>query len=128
MTSKNSAGFLLGVDLVEFEKAKSFYLAHRKKLSSFLTRREIAYVRKSRKPHQRLAILLAAKESVFKALGVSWMGIAGFSDIQIIPGKNGDISFRLKGKFRNIIQAPFNSKLSFSKKKDCVVVACAGIS
>ena len=120
--------FLIGVDLIELEKAKSFYLTHRKNLNSFLTSNEISYIQKGKKQHERLAILLAAKESVFKALGVGFMGINGFSDIQIIPKEKGNIFFRLKGKFRKAGRFPFNPRLSFFKKKGYVVVQCAGIS
>lgn len=115
----------LGVDLVEIQKAKDFYRAHRDRLKDWLAPEEISYIRESRKPYESLAVLLAAKEAVFKALSRPWMGPFGFGDIQIVPGKN-KVSCRFRGPFE-----PFDGKkrftLSFYKDKRYVVALCAGI-
>ena len=41
---------------------------------------------------KRLACLFAAKEAVFKALGRSWMGIEGFTDIKVQGSPRGGFS------------------------------------
>ena len=74
---------LLGVDLIEIKKAKSFYESHKDNLASFFSRREIAEIHKDKKSHEKLAVLLAAKESVFKALGPRPAGLLGFSNISV---------------------------------------------
>ncbi len=96
----------IGVDLVELKKAKAFYESHKDNLKSFLTGEEIAYIRKNKDPHVHLAVLLAAKEAVFKSMGGAESGLASFSDICAIPETD--------------------PRLSFEVKKDYVVVQCAG--
>ena len=59
------------------------------------------------RPHERLAVLLAAKEAVFKTLRHPWMGIEGFRKISVKPLKKG-------------------LKISFIKNKKYVVALCAG--
>ncbi len=109
-----NAAWPLGVDVLEWKKARAFYRTHRKKLSTFLCPAETLYVESSRKPYESLAMLLSAKEAVFKSLGVSWMGISGFKHIRIRPGKK-NFSFRLRGKK--------SMQISFAKSR-CHVIAC----
>ena len=83
-----------GIDLIEISKARSFYRRHVRRLGSFLSQNEIAYVHgQAGRPYERLAELLAAKEAVFKTHGGAWMGLSGFSGIEIrSTGKN--LSYR----------------------------------
>ena len=60
----------LGVDLIELKKAKTFYLAHRKRLPAF--------IRRSRRPVEALAFYLAKKEAVLKASGNSSLRFSFF--------------------------------------------------
>ena len=113
----------LGVDVVEFKKAGRLYRSHKNRLGSFLSTPEISYVKKSARPEESLALLLAAKEAVFKSLPLSWMGPAGFGKIQILPKKNKKFSFRLKGDLKKVSpRRPL--ELSYVKTADCVVMQC----
>ena len=118
-----TAAWPLGVDMLEWKKAKAFYKAHRGDLESFLAPTEAAFVHTSRRPYESLAMILSAKEAVFKALGISWMGLSGFRHIQILPGKSC-FSFRLKGNFKKnfLHDAPLG--ISFAKSARHVVATC----
>ena len=118
-----NAAWPLGVDLLEWKKAKAFYQMHRDNLGKFLSPTEAVFVQKSRKPHESLAMLLSAKEAVFKALGLSWMGISGFRNIQNLPGKTY-FSFRLKGGLKKNISSKNLPVLSFAKSRRHVVATC----
>ena len=113
----------LGVDILEWKKAEAFYEAHREKLSRFLCPSEASFVLTSRKPYEALAMILSAKEAVFKTLGVSWMGLSGFQRIQILPGKSR-FSFRLKGEFRKKLSRKEPLEISFVKNRHHVVATC----
>ena len=60
-----------------------------------------------------LAVLLAAKEAVFKAMGDAEGRLACFSDVCVMPGRNA-------GQKNDL-------KISFVVRKKYVVVQCAGI-
>ena len=59
----------LGVDILEWKKARSFYRTHRDRLSDWLTNEERRFVEKKEKPHEAFAMIFAAKEAAFKAFG-----------------------------------------------------------
>jgi phosphopantetheine--protein transferase-like protein len=113
----------VGVDLMEFKRAGSFYRTHKERLGSFFAPRELSYIRKSRRPRESLALLLAAKEAVFKSLGIPWMGLEGFRDIRIRPGRR--LSCELTGSFA---QSRTNRRvLSFRKYRHFIVVGCGPV-
>ena len=121
--------FPLGVDLVELETAKSLYRLHGRRLKTLFSREEISYIQKDQKPHERLAILLAAKEAVFKALSPAWMGVSGFQDIQILPRSDHRLAVRLKGSFGRFTKEQNHLEISLLKKnRNYVVVVCRGLS
>jgi phosphopantetheine--protein transferase-like protein len=97
----------LGVDLVEIRKAKSFYQTHRERLNSFFSPKEVRQIRAAGKPHEKLALILAQKEAVFKARKKR---ARGFLDFAWVSEKD-------KKAFR----------FSFMKTKDYVVARCVGI-
>ncbi len=114
----------IGVDLVEFKKARIFYAEHEHRLENYFAGSEVSLIKKSRKPYESLALLLAAKEAVFKSSGLPWMGIDGFRKIRIFSRKNNQLSFRLSGNFkRSYIHRP-SSVLTFIKSKDYVIAEC----
>ncbi len=96
----------LGVDLVEYKKAKAFYDEHQNRLKDFFARSEISFIQKSHKPYESLALLLAAKEAIFKSADLPWMGAEGFRKIRVLS------------RSRPV------SKLSFIKSKDYVIAEC----
>jgi phosphopantetheine--protein transferase-like protein len=114
----------LGIDLIEFKKAKSFYRAHRDALSSFFSIEETGYIRQSPKPHECLALLLSAKEAVFKTLSAPWMGPTGFRNIQIVPRGDGEFSFKLKGPLKKFSSKQSTSKIAFIKRRKYVLAHC----
>ena len=118
-----NAAWPLGVDMLEWKKAKAFYETHRDSLGRFLCPTEASFVLTSRKPYESLAMILSAKEAVFKALGISWMGLSGFQKIRILPA-NGPFSFRLKGNFKKKISRKVPLEISFVKSRHHVVATC----
>lgn len=107
----------LGVDIVEWKKAKAFYETHRGRLGSFLTAQERRFVENGRKPYEALAMIFAAKEAVFKALGASWMGTDGFRRIKVRPVSSKTFSYRpSRGKALRI---------TFKKSSRHVLACCA---
>ena len=108
MTARISRSAPLGVDLIEMQKARSLYQNCKHDLESLVSREEAASIRKSRKPHERLAAILAAKEAFFKAKHGSATGLLRFRDIQLK-------------------RRPHDLKLSFRKTKDYVIAQCVGI-
>lgn len=119
-------GIFLGVDLVEFKKAERFYQTHRNRLSTFLNPGEISYIQRHPDPHEPLAELLAAKEAVFKALQLPWMGRSGFKNIYIVPGKGRRLSFKLAGSLKKT-PLKAGARLESFRNKTYVVVKCVGI-
>jgi phosphopantetheinyl transferase (holo-ACP synthase) len=121
-----SGSLSLGVDLMEFKRAREFYDNCRHGLDGFLGPGEIRFVRGSRKPWEALAVLLAAKEAVFKALDLSWMGLSGFKAIRILPAcGNKTMSFALSGHLRAQLSKNIPRRLFLKKHKTYVVVGFA---
>ncbi len=114
----------LGVDLVEYKKAKKFYTAHQNRLESFFAPSEVRRIRRASKPYQSLALLLAAKEAVFKSSQLPWMGPEGFRKIRIISRKNQELSFRLSGNFKRCHFRGASPRLSWIQGPDYVIAQC----
>ncbi|MEI8344703.1 MAG: 4'-phosphopantetheinyl transferase superfamily protein [Candidatus Omnitrophota bacterium] len=123
------ASGVLGVDLVEFERAGEFYRSNKNCLGDFLSRSEKRFVDGSSRPHEALALLLAAKEAVFKALDLPWMGTEGFKAIRIgmRPGAL-KASFRLGAGLSGRLDRKVPRVLFFKKTNRFVVAAFAAKS
>jgi len=73
----------LGIDVVDITRAEAMLAAHRKRvLTRLLTSGELSYVLSMSHPPRHLAVRLAAKEAVYKALqslpearGIGWREI-----------------------------------------------------
>ena len=113
MDRKNIFSSHLGVDLIEIKKAEKFYREHKKSLKPFFSDKEVSYIRSSKKPHEALAVLLASKEAVFKALPQKKAGIAAFRNIEIKVGGRNRVFFP-------------GLKLQVFKEKEYVVVHALG--
>lgn len=59
----------LGVDILEWKKARAFYRTHSARLNEWLNADERRFVENKNKPHEAFAMVFAAKEAAFKALG-----------------------------------------------------------
>ena len=60
---------------------------------------------RSRDPGPRLAVRFAAKEAVLKALGVG-VGAAGFRDVEVVRGDNGEPGLALSGRAAALSRRP----------------------
>ncbi len=104
--------YFLGIDAVEFKKARKFYRTHRSRLTEFFSPNEVSYIEKNNKKEENLATLLAAKEAVFKAKGDAWMGPSGFQTIEVVD-EDKKIGFK-------------DWTMSVIRKKHLVIVHCLG--
>ena len=111
-----------GVDLIEIKKAKRLYKAHKNRLDSFFSLREIAYIKTSERPHENLAILLASKEAVFKAIPRLGTGLTAFRELEMIPKKKNRFYVCFKETLKHA-----NFKFFVLRNKKYVIVQCAGI-
>jgi phosphopantetheine--protein transferase-like protein len=116
----------VGVDIVEIKKAAAFYRRHKKRLKQLFTETEMIFILKN--PAPNLAIVLAAKEAVYKALPAEagTMGPSGFKNIRISPERGKKLSFRLAGAYASVRPRP--SALSAERYRHFVVARCAGTS
>ena len=122
--SAKALQFFLGVDVVEYQKAKLFYVRHKNRLEDFFHHSEISFIRKNRRPYKSLALLLAAKEAVFKSSGKPWMGTEGFRKIEILAKKRNRLEVRLKGDFKGSFSRRRPPSLSVLKSRRYVVAGC----
>lgn len=80
----------IGIDLISFSRAKTFLEKHRRRvLGRLLTVREGRHYRKNTLSVLEFCRLFAAKEAYFKACGGVWMGLEGFSSIDVEPFGGG---------------------------------------
>ena len=111
---------------MEFEKARKFYVRHKNRLATYFKKTETEYINKGQKNHERLALVMAAKEAVFKALdapAVTPMEV--FNNIEIIPLKNKQFKFRLARVWQRAIKNSSGVTLKFYQKKNFVVAMCS---
>ncbi len=81
--------FLLGVDILEWKKARAFYRAHRSRLNQWLTNEERKFIDTRAKPYEAFAMIFAAKEAVFKAVGEAGIGPEALRRIHLEPRAAG---------------------------------------
>lgn len=76
----------VGIDILSLDRAKRFLTAHSsKQIQKIFTESERKKMGRELFSPPHFAKLFAAKEAFFKAAGGSWMGLPGFSRIQIQP-------------------------------------------
>ena len=74
----------VGVDLVQLSRAKKFLKQNgAESVLRLFSKSEIIALRGKRITPQVFAKFFSAKEAFFKASGGSWMGIEGFSNIEV---------------------------------------------
>ena len=93
----------LGIDVVDVDRAAAILASRHRVLDRLLTASERDYVLEMRHPARHLAVRLAAKEAVYKALqplpkaaGVGWR------EIEIVRGERGRPEVRLHGLAQEI--------------------------
>jgi holo-[acyl-carrier protein] synthase len=87
----------IGVDAVDVERFRQVMARRPGIVHRLFTETERAYALRSRDPGPRLAVRFAAKEAVLKALGVG-VGAAGFRDVEVVRGDNGEPGLALSGR------------------------------
>jgi holo-[acyl-carrier protein] synthase len=89
----------VGLDLVEVDRAGKLIEAKEEAVfDKLLTKAERDYVAKQPLPAQHLAVRIAAKEAVYKALqSLPDSRAVGWQDIEVVRGREGFPSIRLLG-------------------------------
>ena len=86
----------IGIDLVDVQRFRKV-LKRREKIGARLfTDNELSYCHAAIDPAERMAVRLAAKEAVMKALGVGLGGVR-FREIEVIKDPSGRPSLTLHG-------------------------------
>lgn len=85
----------VGVDLVNVARVRRFLDRHSsKKISRLLSPAEKKRYQKRKLSAPAFAKLFAAKEAFFKTLGMPWMGLEGFSCMEVKPASGGTFSVK----------------------------------
>jgi len=89
----------VGIDLVEIERANKLIASKEDAVfDKLLTDTEREYVSRQPLPGQHLAVRIAAKEAVYKALqALPDSRAVGWQDIEVVRGREGFPSIRLLG-------------------------------
>jgi phosphopantetheine--protein transferase-like protein len=96
----------LGIDVVDVDRAEAMLAPRRRRvLDRLLTADELAYVMKLPHPARHLAVRLAAKEAVYKALQVlPGSRPIGWRDIEVVRGEHGRPSVRFHGLAKELVE------------------------
>ncbi len=90
-----------GIDIIENYRIKRELLqAEWKPDEGVFTSGEIQFCNRSKKPALLFATLFAAKEAALKALGVECTNLSYFRDVELGPGKDGNLELKLHGHSR----------------------------
>lgn len=88
----------IGSDLLEVARLASIGRKYGDKFYRRLfTDAEIAYCKSRTHPYQHYAARFAAKEAVFKALGVGWAQGVRWMDVEVIRQEKGPPTVRISG-------------------------------
>jgi holo-[acyl-carrier protein] synthase len=87
----------IGVDAVDVARFRRVMERRPGILDRLFTETEQEYAAGSRDPCPHLAVRFAAKEAVFKALGVG-VGDAAFRDVEVVRARSGDPGLALSGR------------------------------
>jgi holo-[acyl-carrier protein] synthase len=89
----------IGVDLVQVARVQQALQRHGQRfLKRVFTEREIGYCLQRRRQYASLAARFAAKEAVFKALGLGWGGGLRWRDVEIVSNSQRKPKVVLHGK------------------------------
>lgn len=106
----------LGVDVVDIARAEAMLAAHRRRvLDRLLTSAELEYVMSMPHPPRHLAVRLAAKEAVYKALQAlpNARGI-GWREIEVIRAPSGRPTIELHGLAKQVLDAEVGARVHVS--------------
>jgi holo-[acyl-carrier protein] synthase len=94
----------LGIDVVDIARAEAMLEPRRRRvLDRLLTADELSYVNRMRHPARHVAVRLAAKEAVYKALqALPGTRAVGWREIEVVRGDHGRPLIRLHGLARRV--------------------------
>ncbi len=81
--------FGIGTDIIEVDRIRNASMRNKRFLEKIFTGDEIAYCRQKKNAYIHYASRFAAKESVFKSLGIKINGYNFFREIEILNQDNG---------------------------------------
>ena len=87
----------IGVDVVEIGRMRRALERRAGMAERIFSAAELEYANRSQDPAQHLAARFAAKEAVFKSLGVG-IGGARFADVEVLRSESGAPGLALAGK------------------------------
>ncbi len=95
----------LGIDVVDIDRAEAMLAPRRRRvLDRLLTVDELAYVMRMRYPARHLAVRLAAKEAVYKAMqSLPGSRAIGWREIEVVRGEHGRPLVRLHGLAHTVL-------------------------
>ncbi len=99
MAGLNRRTLGLGIDVLKVVRMKNFISTHEKKLPRIFSEQEISWALQAKKSFVRFAFLFAAKEAVFKCLGLSPTSFFRWNEIEILPSKKSS-QIKLKNSLK----------------------------
>jgi holo-[acyl-carrier protein] synthase len=119
----------LGIDIVDVARAEAMLTPHRRRvLDRLLTEAERAYVNGMRHPARHLAVRLAAKEAVYKALqALPGARPVGWREIEVVRGRHGRPEIRLHGLAAALVAARGPLRIHVSLTHSDVTAAAAAV-
>ena len=119
--SKDMTIIGIGSDLLEIKRLAAAGEKYGDRLyRRVFTEAEIAYCESRTHPHQHYAARFAAKEAVFKALGVGWAQGVSWMDVEVIRQDKGPPAVRISGAAKKLADdlGVSRTHLSLSHTKD----------
>ncbi len=106
----------LGIDVVDVDRAEALLGPRRRRaLDRLLTASELDYVNRMRYPARHLAVRLAAKEAVYKALqSLGGARAVGWREIEVVRGAHGKPSVMLHGQAARVLASGLGGRVHLS--------------
>jgi holo-[acyl-carrier protein] synthase len=106
--------FFTGIDLVEVNRIERFLNRHMTKWNKVFTSTEVNYCVKKKNQFQHFAARFAAKEAMFKALGVGLLMGYELYDIEVVNDITGRPKVNLYGKVKELAEKKCIRDISIS--------------
>lgn len=94
----------IGIDIVEVNRIEQMAKEHEGFLTRVYTEHEITYCTKKKNQYQHFAARFAAKESVFKALGVGWGRDIKWTDVEVVNDSLGKPRINAYGGVKKLME------------------------
>lgn len=97
--------FGIGIDLVKISRIERAVTRwHEHFVDRVFTKKEQEYSYRQSNPYQHLAVRLAAKEAILKAIGTGWSGGIKWTDIEIINNEKGSPVAVVSGRVKDLTE------------------------